>query len=332
MGRKEILDLLAERPGEYISGESISKRLNLTRAAVWKQVKALKDSGYQIEGVTKSGYRLLGTPLDLDQWVLEQELRTQVLGKDLRLFAELPSTNDWAKEAIQKGDGGHGLTVIAKKQNLGRGRQRRHWESPQGGLWMSVILQPNLSLADAAKLTLSASVAVIEGIKDAVGVEAGIKWPNDILYQEHKLAGILGEVAGEWNAVQSIVLGIGINANLERVQLGEGIPAETLRGILGQEVNLNRLAARVLEHLERELQDLELRGFSYGRERWLSKALGLGEEVLVRRGNESWNGVFRGINGAGELLLETGEKMLNFSAGEVQLRSRTGKYFRPSPS
>lgn len=327
MGRKEILDLLSEKPGEYVSGEIISKRLNLTRAAVWKQVKALKDAGYGIDGVTKSGYRLLSAPYDIDEWALQSQLNTKFLGKEINLFDELPSTNDWAKESVQKG-GGHGLTVIARKQISGRGRQRRQWESPRGGLWMSVILQPQLSLSDAAKLTLSASVAVVKGIQEAVGVEAGIKWPNDILYRGRKLAGILGEVAGEWNVVQSIVLGIGLNANVEPDQLGAGIPAISLLEILGREVDINRLAARILENLEKELEEFKLRGFLGLRERWLSKALGIGEEVIVLRGAESLSGVFRGINNDGELLLETGEIMLSFSAGEVRLRSHSGEYFQ----
>lgn len=325
MGRKELLDLLAERPGEFVSGESMSKNLKLTRAAVWKQIQSLKLAGYAIEGVTKSGYRLLKTPLGLDDWALSHELKTLTMGRPLYLFEQLSSTNDWAKEAVKKG-AGHGLVVMAREQVSGRGRQKRYWESPSGGLWMSVVLQPKLALADAAKLTLSASLAVVDGIREATGVEAGIKWPNDIVYRRRKVAGILGEVAGEWNTLQSIVLGIGINCNLRKNQFREEVKADTLQEIIGRELDLNVLGARVLERLEGEVEELERAGFNAMRERWLQRAVGLGQEVMVRRGIEVFTGRFQGITPAGELILQTLDGVLNFSAGEVQLRSHLGEY------
>lgn len=325
MRREEILDLLAERPGEFVSGENISKRTNSTRAAVWKQVQNLKLAGYEIEGVTKSGYRLLKMPLGLDEWALAHELKTATVGHPLYVLEEVSSTNDWAKDAVQQG-AGHGLVVLARRQATGRGRQRRNWESPQGGLWMSVVLQPKLSLADAARLTLSASLAVVDGIREASGVETGIKWPNDIVYENRKVAGILGEVAGEWNTLQSIVLGIGINCNFRRNEFAQEVKADTLQEITGREWNLNVLGARVLERLEREASELEHLGFEGTRARWLTRAVGLGQEVSVHRGTEVFSGEFRDITPDGELVLQTKAGVLSFSAGEVQLRARSGEY------
>ncbi|CAA7599923.1 Hypothetical protein DEACI_0557 [Acididesulfobacillus acetoxydans] len=328
MGRKEILDILAESPGEFVSGQRISKSLNTTRAAVWKQIQTLKAAGYEIEGVTKSGYRLLGTPLNLDEWALAHELKSKTVGHPVYLFDELSSTNDWAHEAVKQG-AEHGLTVMARRQVKGRGRLGRCFESPAGGLWLSVVLKPKVPLADAAKLTLSASLAVLDGIRAACGVEAGIKWPNDIIYQGRKLAGILGEVAGEWTTLQSIVLGIGINCNLRKDQFPQDIPAETLQDITGTNLNLNILAARVLERLEYEVETLEREGFDSARERWLANAWGLGEDVLVRRGTEVFTGRLAGISAEGALLLESPGGFKSFSAGEVQLRAPSGGYYIP---
>ncbi|KLU62026.1 bifunctional ligase/repressor BirA [Peptococcaceae bacterium CEB3] len=325
MGRKEILDILAEWPGEFVSGERISKSLHATRAAVWKQIQALKASGYEIEGVTKSGYRLLSTPLDPDEWAIAHELRSKTLGHPLYLFDELSSTNDWAHDAVKQG-ADHGLTVMARRQVKGRGRLGRYFESPAGGLWFSVVLKPKLSLADAAKLTLSASLAVVDGIRAACGVAARIKWPNDIVYRGRKLAGILGEVSGEWTTLQSIVLGIGINCNLRKDQFPQDIPAETLLDLTGTRLNLNILAARVLESLEYEVETLEREGFASARERWLANAWGVGDEVLVRRGAEVFAGRFQGISAEGELLLQSLGGVMSFSAGEVQLRAPAGEY------
>lgn len=326
MLREEVLDLLVEAQGSYVSGENISQRFQLTRAAVWKQIQALKEAGYKIEAQTKNGYRLAGTPLSLDKWALKHKLQTKELGHPFYIRDEIPSTNDWAKDEARQG-GQHGLALLAKKQTAGRGRLQRYWESPIGGLWLSVILCPNLSLADAAKLTLSTSVAVVDTLKELYSLDVGIKWPNDVLFQGQKVVGILGEVVGEWNTVQTMILGIGINANLSRESLSGGAAATSLKEILGREVDLNELAASLLKHLELELQAFEKEGFARLRERWLARALGLGSPVVVTRGEQSYEGIFKGLSDDGELLLNTGERELVFSAGEVSLRSLTGGYF-----
>ena len=182
--RKQILNLLDQQQGEYVSGEEISQKFNITRAAVWKQIKVLKDLGYEIEAQTKKGYRLLSAPMDLEEWAIQRELKTVSLGKNLKLFEELSSTNDYAKDWARLGID-HGAVVIAKKQSSGRGRLRRIWESPEGGLWMSMILKPNLELAEAAKLTLSAGVALAQTCKNLYGLEVKIKWPNDIVISRY---------------------------------------------------------------------------------------------------------------------------------------------------
>ncbi|MDR3543174.1 MAG: biotin--[acetyl-CoA-carboxylase] ligase [Desulfosporosinus sp.] len=326
MVRHDILQLLAAHPQEYVSGERISQQLNVTRAAIWKQIKALKAEGFEIEGQTKNGYRLLKMSHSLNEWALEQALTTTLLGRTLYLEDELASTNVRAKELAHLG-GVHGLTVLAKYQSGGQGRLQRQWESPQGGLWMSVVLRPDLSLADASKLTLAASVAIVDALEELFQVRIGIKWPNDLVYKGQKLAGILGEVLGEWNAVQTLILGMGVNANFTRECLSAPLNATTLYEILGYEVDLNLLAATILKYLEKELIFLEKRAFERLRLSWTERAVGLGEEVRILRGEQVFQGTFKGISIDGALLLETeaGEKI--FSAGEVQLRSKMSGYF-----
>ncbi len=326
MVRDQILNLLASHPGEFVSGEVISQGLNLTRAAVWKQIQGLKEAGYRIEAMTKHGYRLLGTPTSLDEWALRSVLKTEQFGGKLYLYNELPSTNDLAKDLGKKG-GEHGTVVIAQRQTAGHGRMRREWQSPAGGLWMSVVLQPKLSLADAAKSTLAAGVAVVDGLGEACGFQAGIKWPNDVVYEGKKLAGILAEVAGEWTTVQTIVIGIGLNANIRREDLGTELPAVSVQEVLRQPVNLNELAACILYHLEMEIRGLELGLFADLRERWLDRAVGLGQESVVVQGERRFEGVFRGVAEDGRLVLQVGDENLTFSAAEVRFRSRTGAFY-----
>jgi BirA family biotin operon repressor/biotin-[acetyl-CoA-carboxylase] ligase len=318
--RNEILNLLASQPGKYISGETISQALKITRAAVWKQIKVLRESGYEIEAQTKSGYRLVNTPLSLENWVLKRGLKTRSLGREILCFEELPSTNDYAKTLIQQGVE-DGVVVLARRQTSGRGRMRRVWESPEGGIWMTVILKPQLSLADAAKLTLSTGVALARTCRELYGKEVQIKWPNDLVYQGKKIAGILGEVVGEWNTVQTLILGIGINANLEIKDLSPDIPATTLKELLGHPVNLNDLVIAFLEALENEVKFLEEGDIEGLQERWLTQAAGIGKEVQVERAGQVFKGILKGISTSGELILEENGQENLFLSGDVKLRS-----------
>ena len=192
---------------------------------------------------------------------------------------------------------------------------------------MSIVLKPNLSLAEASKLTLATGVAVVDALREMFSLKVGIKWPNDVIYEGKKLAGILAEVVGEWTTIQTMVIGIGVNANLKREDLSPDLPAASLRQILGQEIDLNRLAARILEHLELELKSLEAEGFGSLRERWTERAIGIGRECLVERNGQTLTGILRGISEDGELIMQVGEKEYKFSAGEVRLRATSGKYF-----
>ncbi|KLU67212.1 bifunctional ligase/repressor BirA [Desulfosporosinus acididurans] len=326
MASHDILQLLVSLPGEFVSGERISQQLNVTRASVWKQIKQLKEEGFDIEAHTKKGYCLRKTPNSLNAWVIEQMVETKSFGHVLSIEDKLKSTNAKARELAREG-GIHGQVVIAKSQYAGRGRMQREWQSPLGGLWMSVIIRPNLTLANASKLTLAASVAIVDAIEELYQLRVGIKWPNDLLYNGQKIAGILGEVVGEWNRVQTLILGIGINANFSSEKLGSILTAATLKEILGYEVDLNRLAATILEYLEKQVTALEENLFEDLRSNWMARAVGLGEEVRVLRGEEVFRGVFKGISQDGELLLSTEQGEERFSAGEVRLRSKQGSYF-----
>lgn len=321
--RDEILNLLASQPEKYISGEAISQSLKITRAAVWKQIRSLRELGYEIEAQTKSGYRLVKTPLSLEEWVLKRGLKTKTLGFEIHCFEELPSTNDYAKTLIQQGVE-DGVVVLARRQTSGRGRMQRMWESPEGGIWMTVILKPQLSLADAAKLTLSTGVALTYACRELYDLDVEIKWPNDLVYQGRKIAGILGEVVGEWNTVQTLILGIGINANLERKGLSPDIPATTLKELLGHPLNLNDLVIAFLKALETEIKSLEAGDIEGLQKRWLAYAAGIGKEVQVERAGQVVKGILKGISTSGELILEVNNQEHLFSSGDVKLRSSEG--------
>ncbi|MDR3270692.1 MAG: biotin--[acetyl-CoA-carboxylase] ligase [Peptococcaceae bacterium] len=245
-------------------------------------------------------------------------MKTKELGRSFFIFDQLASTIVQAKEAISH-DEPAGVTILARRQIAGIGRQRRAWISPRGGLWLSVVLRPQLPLEDAAKMTLCAAVAAVSAIEQCCGLCLGIKWPNDLLWQGHKVAGILAETVGEWTQRHTLIMSLGLNVNIPAQDLLEASSAISLQMILQRPVNINHLAAVFLECLEKDMCVLEEDGFESIRQAWLDRALGIGEEVVIYRGDQEFRGVMRGIAKDGCLLVSIGQQEVSFAAGEVTL-------------
>ena len=216
-----VLSLLKKHYPNYVSGEEISHILGVSRTAIWKHVRKLKKSGYDIESHSRVGYRLLHSPDKLYEHELAALLQTTVMGNKIVYRESVGSTNELAKELAQNG-AEQGTVVIAEEQTKGKGRLGRTWYSPAGqGLWFSVILRPQISPIDATKLTLVCAVAVARTIRETTGTMAGIKWPNDILIDNRKAAGILTEMNAEIDKINYLVIGIGVNYHLEAGALPE---------------------------------------------------------------------------------------------------------------
>lgn len=246
--KQTILRLLEQSRGVSLSGEQIAQELNISRAAVWKAVNQLKKEGYRIEAVQNRGYRL-----DPDSDLLSAEGIRSRLPFNLPLFLEqsLPSTNQAAKKLAIEG-AAHGTTVLASGQTAGRGRLGRTFFSPVGaGLYMSVLLRPEIGSADAVLVTIAAAVAVCLAVEETTGIQLGIKWVNDLLLGKKKVGGILTEgiTAFESGAVEAVVVGVGLNLTdapfppeLDGIAcslFGSGRPCATR----------NELAAAILRHL-----------------------------------------------------------------------------------
>ncbi len=209
--KMEILKVLKDSGGRSVSGEDLAKTLGISRAMVWKYIKGLTSDGYSIESFPGSGYVFKGVPDMLYPSEIMCDLDTDLIGKDVRYFDEIISTNDVAKTIASDVD--DGTVIIAESQVKGRGRKGDMWESPRGGIWLSLILKPHILPSHASRITLLAGVCVAKTIR-SMGVNAAIKWPNDILVNGKKICGILTEMEAETDEVSFIVLGIGINANV----------------------------------------------------------------------------------------------------------------------
>ena len=209
----DILRKLKENAPGYVSGEALSKSFGISRTAIWKYVGELRKEGYIVESSTKKGYRVSSRGEVLNSFELGQDLKTKVLGRNIVYFPELDSTNSYAKKIASEGCV-DGTAVIADRQTSGRGRLGRKWESAAGsGIYMSVVLRPHFLMPGVQIMTIAASVAAVNAIKEVTGIEAGIKWPNDVLLNGRKVCGILTETELEMDRIYFLVIGIGINVN-----------------------------------------------------------------------------------------------------------------------
>jgi len=318
-----VLAFLAEAADDFVSGEAISGKLGLSRAAVWKHVDALRGQGYRIDALPARGYRLVAIPDRLGALEVGPLLHTHDLGQRLHWSEELPSTNDRARQLAEDG-AVHGEVVIAESQTAGRGRRGRTWSSPAGrNLYMSVILRPQLPPQRAPELTLVASLATCDACRQA-GVDAGIKWPNDVLVDDLKVAGILTELSAEADAIHWVVLGIGVNLNSTPADFPGDLRdvATSLAIERGQPVPRALFTAALLSVLEQWLDLHAADGFGPIREAWRTRSCTLGREVRIDADGGEIAGVAEDIDDSGALLVRTGSGLLRHVAGDVRLLRR----------
>jgi len=236
----QILKALREC-SDYLSGETLSKQLGISRVSIWKHIRSLKEDGYVIEASAR-GYRLVSSP-DL---MLPYEFPG--LEQRIHYFPEIGSTMDAARELAKKG-AGEGTIVIAEVQTRGRGRLSREWLSPEGGIYFTLLLRPRISPAYAPRINLMASVAVAATIRKLFRLNAELKWPNDVLIGGRKVCGILAEMDAEMDVVNFVNLGIGINANTSVPQFEK--TATSLKDALGKEISRKKFLSALLLEINR---------------------------------------------------------------------------------
>lgn len=255
MSRERVLSLLRESGGAYLSGEAMSRRLGISRAAVWKAIEALRQEGYAIASAPNRGYRLEDAPDRLREGELAGPLEGCLVGRKLLCLDTVDSTNTECKRQAMAG-AEEGLVVIADEQTGGRGRLGRTFQSPKGcGLYLSALLRPRLEPAQVTDFTAWVAVAVCDGIEAACGVRPQIKWTNDIILGGKKLVGILTELGleSESNALEYLVPGIGINANHRPEDFTPEIRdmATSLAQQLGHPVRRTELAIQLIRALDK---------------------------------------------------------------------------------
>ncbi|MDP3014789.1 MAG: biotin--[acetyl-CoA-carboxylase] ligase [Candidatus Subteraquimicrobiales bacterium] len=317
--KDSVLSFLRKSKIKHISGEEISKHLSLSRTAIWKAIQTLKEEGYKIDASPRLGYRLIQAPDLLLPLEIKQNLSTRILGSEIHHFNEVGSTNNLAKDLARRG-AVEGTLVIAERQSLGKGRFGRHWVSPSGGLWFSLILKPEILPLDAPKVTLLAGVAITETIQKTLGLNARIKWPNDLLIDGKKVAGLLTEMSAEIDRVDFIILGIGINVNVDITDFPRELRSKvtSLKEALSRKVDRIDFLKSLLVCLERYYLELKEGKTESILSRWKELNDTLGAYVKVSSLEEEIVGEALSLDEHGGLILrlESGEKRVIYS-GEI---------------
>jgi BirA family biotin operon repressor/biotin-[acetyl-CoA-carboxylase] ligase len=326
--KDKILEELKNKQGTYISGEEISSRLQVSRTAIWKYINQLKSAGYVIQSQTKKGYSLLETPDCLLPSEMRPLLNTEFLGHHMEYLEQVDSTNLYAKK-LAEASFENGTVVFAEEQTKGKGRLGRQWISPKGkGIFMTLMLKPRMAPSEAAKITLLTACAVTRAIEEAAGIQAQIKWPNDIVVGGRKLCGILTEMGAEMDEINYLIVGIGINVNLEQQELPEELwpIATSLRIEKGEKQDRKRLAASVLNRFEGYYKSFtETGSIASFIEEYKEKCAVMGKEVRMISSSHELQGTVTGISQEGQLMLRLADgSTREIISGEISLRALEG--------
>ena len=301
-----ILAALRGADGGSVSGAELSRELGISRAAVWARIEELRSLGYDIEASPHLGYCLISAPDLLHADDLYSRLGpTRVVGREIQVFETTTSTNDLVSRLAQNASK-EGAVVFAESQTQGRGRLGRLWISPaRKGLWFSVLLRPNLTPQSATQLTVAAATALVRAIDSQTGLAPEIKWPNDILIKGKKVAGILTELTAELDHVKDVILGIGIDVNLEPHEFPPELRdcATSLRIAVGEKVDRSALAVAVLRELDRIYHLVQSRQFESVAEEWQRRCNTLGRTVSIRMGDRVIRGRAESLDTDGALLI-----------------------------
>ena len=321
----EILKLLKETDG-YVSGQELCRRFGVSRTAVWKVINQLKEEGYEIEAVRNRGYALKGAGDVLSEAELLSCLKTEWAGGRTVYFDATDSTNVQAKR-LAEAHAPHGTLVVSDRQDGGKGRRGRSWTSPSGvGIWMSLILRPEIAPSSASMLTLAAALAVREGIREETGLSPLIKWPNDLVLNGMKICGILTEMSTELMEIQYVITGIGINVNQREFPPEIRDTATSLSLEAGRSFRRSSLIAAILKAFEKDYTAfLKTGDLSLLLEEYNACLVNRGKEVCILDPSGEYRAVAEGIDESGSLLvtLPDGTRR-EIISGEVSVRGIYG--------
>ena len=325
IGLVKVLSFFQTHDSEYLSGQDLSDVLKISRVAVWKHIKKIQTLGYKIESKQKLGYRLVNDTEKLLPWEIIRNLKTKVPGKRVYYFEEIDSTQNFAQKiAFDKKE--DGTIIIAEKQTAGKGRLDRKWTSPKGGIWFSLIIHPKFDVSSSTLVPIAGAVALSKSIKSILGIETSLKWPNDITLNRKKVAGMLVDASFQANNIDYLILGIGINFDIDAKKLEKRLKTSpNFYGVnsLRKEDDMTSpklLLKEFLLQFEKILLQLNKGEKSKIVREWTKRADGIGRKMIINTSNGKISGISQGIDNDGALKLKTSKEIKKIFVGDVILK------------
>ena len=324
IGLLKVLNFLKSHESEYLSGQDLSDILKISRVAVWKHIKKIRSLGYVIEAKQKRGYKFVNTTDKLLPWEISKNLETKYIGKRIYYFDEINSTQNFALELATKNHE-NGTIVISEKQVDGRGRLKRKWLSPNGGLWFSVIIKPEFEISDTTIIPLASSLALCLAIEKTHKIKVNLKWPNDITIDGKKVAGMLVDANIQANNIENFVLGVGINFKTNTLQMEKVLKnSSNFYGVtslfkIQDKANKMELFNQFLIELEKTLDDLTKRKKSQIIKKWSARTNMFGKRVKINTNNGVVSGYAKKIDDDGALIIKTKSGNERIFVGDVNL-------------
>ena len=325
VGLLKVLNFLESHESEYLSGQDLSDVLKISRVAVWKHIEKIRSLGYRIDSKQKRGYKFVNRTEKLLPWEITTKIKSKFIGRRIYYFDEIDSTQNYALQ-ISNNTNENVAIIIAEKQTHGKGRLNRKWYSPEGGIWLSVIIHPEFQISDATIIPLAASLALCESIKKVHKIKTDVKWPNDITIDGKKVAGMLIDTSIQGNKVENLVLGIGINFAVNIQQIEKRLKnSPNFYGVTSLFPEKNKpskieLLVQFLLELEKVINSL-IKGKNAQIIRDWSKHTNMfGKTISVNTGNGKISGIAKKIDSDGALIIKTGTKNRRIFVGDVTLR------------
>ena len=291
---------------------------------MWKHIKKIQTLGYKIESKQKLGYRLVDDTEKLLPWEITRDLKTEVIGKRIYYFKEIDSTQNFAQQ-IASDKKENGAVIIAEKQTGGRGRLNRKWASPKGGMWFSLIIHPKFDVSSSTLIPILSAVALSKSIKSVLGIKTEVKWPNDITMNGKKVAGMLVDASFQANNINYLILGIGINFDIDAKKLEKRLSkTPNFYGVNSLRKKDDKtppklLLKEFLLQFEKNLSQLDNGEKSKIVKEWTKRAAGIGKKITMNTSNGKISGISQGIDNDGALRIKTGKETKRIFVGDVVL-------------
>ena len=319
-GILKVLSYLKSHNSEFLSGQDLSDVLKISRVAIWKHVKKIRSLGYKVESKHHLGYMLTESTDRLLPWEITQNLDTKLLGKRVFYFDTIDSTQTFAAK-IASNHNENGTIIVSKYQTGGKGRMKRKWESPSGGIWMSIVIQPEFNISYVTLVPIATSLALCLAIEKTLKIKPKLKWPNDVLLKEKKVAGILLDTSIQSNKIESLVLGIGINFKINPQKLENSIKKTPNFYGVDTLVKKNEKPITLVKQFLYELENIfHLINSGHTRKiitEWTMRSSTIGKNISMTINGGKITGNAVKLDNDGALIISKGQKNRRLLVGDI---------------